>query len=133
MINTVSKFTNSQLKLKIIDSEVRKMYRNKENKYENELILSLAFNRTLNGFYENQIVFGNVLGNASVLGKNEKEFYRMLLDVIGLRQMILKYGNSISPELLETWIKAFQECKFSIDMLLFDYVSIYQKYDKILF
>lgn len=108
------------------------MFRRKENKYENELILSLAFNRTLTGFYQHRIVFGKVLGNASVLGKNEAEFYRMLLDVIGLRQMILNYGNSISKELLQEWLNSLQECKFCIDMLLFDYDSIYQEFDRIL-
>ena len=108
------------------------MFRRKESKYENELILSLAFNRTLNGFYEHRIVFGKVLGNASTLGKNEAEFYRMFIDVIGLRQMINEYGKSISPELLKEWLNALQECKFCIDMLLFDYESIYQKYDRIL-
>lgn len=106
--------------------------RYKESKYENELILSLAFNRTLNGFYQHRIVFGKVIGNSSVLGKNEAEFYRMLLDVIGLRLMLEKYGNDISPELLKEWLNALQECKLCIDMLLFDYESIYQKYDRIL-
>ena len=106
--------------------------RYKESKYENELILSLAFNRTLNGFYQQRIVFGKVIGNASVLGKNEVEFYRMLIDVIGLRLMIEKYGKDISPELLQEWLNALQECKLCIDMLLFDYESIYQKYDRIL-
>ena len=106
------------------------MFRQKESKYENELILSLAFNRTLNGFYQHRIVFGKVIGNASVLGNNESEFYRMLLDVIGLRQMIIKYGNDITPELLEEWLNALQDCRLCIDMLLFDYETIHQKYNK---
>ena len=105
--------------------------RHKESKYESELILSLAFNRTLNGFYHHRMVFGKVLCD-SILVKNETEFYRMLSDVIGLRQMINKYGNDISPELLQEWLNALQECKLCIDMLLFDYESIYQKYDRFL-
>lgn len=56
----------------------------------------------------------------------------MISDIIGLCQMINKYGKSISPELLNEWLNALQECKLCIDMLLFDYESIYQKYDRIL-
>lgn len=105
--------------------------RYKESKYENELILSLAFNRTLTGFYQHRIVFGKVLCDSSLV-KNQTEFYRMISDVIGLCQMINKYGKSISPELLQEWLNALQECKLCVDMLLFDYESIYLKYDRIL-